>query len=206
MTFSPSTVVCVTRLIGQSNVQSNTMLVGLHDRRGLSSGDHMRNAVAASWPFAVYCGRDGAGLRARICSSVMRPAAKSSRRLRGTSEPLPPLGGRQLERALRGIDGRVRELIVTVDRRRAADRDALEITRVRIVSVRMSVDVDVPAGHELLRLPARAPDQRGRAHLAAHLQRLAVGVDGLEIQIRMRIDELELRQRARVVLEFLHLK
>ena len=35
---------------------------------------------------------DGAGLRARICSSVMRPAEKSSRRLRGTSEPLPPLG------------------------------------------------------------------------------------------------------------------
>src|SRR6185295_10146976 len=81
------------RLIGQSNVQSKTTLVGLHDRRGLSSGDHMRNAVAASWPFAVYDGRDGAGLRARICSSVMRPAAKSSRTLRGTSEPLPPLGG-----------------------------------------------------------------------------------------------------------------
>src|SRR5690348_10765254 len=93
MTFSPATVVCVMRLIGQSKVQSKMMLVGLHDKRGLSSVDHMRNAFDVSSPFAVYCGRDGAGLRARICSSVIFPAAKSSRRLRGTSEPLPPLGG-----------------------------------------------------------------------------------------------------------------
>ena len=76
----------------------------------------------------------------------------------------------------------------------------------RVVAVRVSVDVDVPARHELLRFPSRAPDQRRRAHLAAHLERLAVGVDGLEVQVRMRVDELELRQRARVVLEFLHLK
>jgi hypothetical protein len=100
----------------------------------------------------------------------------------------------------------VRELIVAVDRRRAADRDALEIARLRIVAVRVSVNVDVPARHELLGLPSRAPDQRGRAHLTAHLERLAVGIHRLEVQVRMRIDELELRQRARVVLELLHLE
>jgi hypothetical protein len=48
MTFSPSTVVCVMRLTGQSNVQSKTILVGLQDKRGLSSTDHIRNPVAAS--------------------------------------------------------------------------------------------------------------------------------------------------------------
>ena len=48
ITFSPSAVVCVMRLTGQSNVQSKTMLVGLHESRGLSSGDHIRNAVAAA--------------------------------------------------------------------------------------------------------------------------------------------------------------
>src|SRR5262245_4484579 len=71
------------RLTGQSNVQSKTIDVGLHDRRGLSSVDHIRNAVAASWPRAVYCGREGAGLRARISSIVILPAAKCARPLRG---------------------------------------------------------------------------------------------------------------------------
>ena len=116
------------------------------------------------------------------------------------------LARRQAQRPLRRVHGRVRELIVAVDGRGAADRDALEIAGLRVVAVRVRVDVDVPARHELLRLPPRALDQRGRAHLAAHLERLAVGVDGLEVQIRMRIDELELRQRARVVLELLHLE
>jgi hypothetical protein len=100
----------------------------------------------------------------------------------------------------------VRKLIVAVDRRRAADRNALEVARLRVVAVRVSVDVDVAPRHELVRLPARALDQRRGAHLAAHLERLAFGIDRLEIEIRMRIHQLELRQRARVILEFLHLE
>src|SRR5215471_6305542 len=93
ITFSAPAVVCVIRLIGQSKVQSKMMLVGLHERRGLSSGDHILNAFAAVSPASVYCGRAGAGLRARICSMVMSPFAYASRRLFGTRSPRPPLGG-----------------------------------------------------------------------------------------------------------------
>src|SRR6185295_17123564 len=93
ITFSPSRVACVIRLIGQSNVQSRMMLVGLHWRRGLSSGDHIRNAFEAASPSAVYCGLAAGGLRARICSIVISPFAYASRTLFGTMSPRPPLGG-----------------------------------------------------------------------------------------------------------------
>ena len=75
-----------------------------------------------------------------------------------------------------------------------------------IVAVRMGMHLDVPAGHELMNIPTRALDQRRRAHLAAHGERLSIGADGVEVEVAVRIHEIELGQRARVVLEFLHLK
>jgi hypothetical protein len=38
---------------------------------------------------------------------------------------------------------------------------------------------------------ARAPQQRGCAHLAPHSDRVAVGASNLEIQVRVRIHEVD---------------
>ena len=57
-------------------------------------------------------------------------------------------------------------------------------------------NLGVRALDEHLRGPARAAQQRRRAHLAAHRDRVAVRIDDVEVQIRMRIDEIDARDRA----------
>ncbi len=76
----------------------------------------------------------------------------------------------------------------------------------RIVAVRVGMHVDAPARHELVHLPTRTLDQRRRAHLTTHRQRLAVRIDGVEVEIGVRIDELELRERPGVIRELIHLE
>src|SRR6185436_17397873 len=52
------------------------------------------------------------------------------------------------------------------------------------------------ARHEHLGRPARAAQHRGRAHLALHRDGGAVRVDRIEVDVGMRVDEVEARQRA----------
>src|SRR6185369_8502620 len=93
MTFSPPTVFCWKRLIGQSAVQSRMKLVGLQLNHGLSFGSRLLKLLDAFSPSAVYTGLTRGGCVACTCCSVILPAAKSFDMLRGIIEPLPPLGG-----------------------------------------------------------------------------------------------------------------
>src|SRR3990172_5898209 len=74
----------------------------------------------------------------------------------------------------------------------------------RIVAMRMPQDLDVRAGNEHLDRPARTLDQRCRPHLAAHGERLAVGIDGVEQHVGMWIDELHPGQRPGVFDHLVH--
>ena len=83
------------------------------------------------------------------------------------------------------------ELIVAIALRRAADRNVLEITRRGIVAVPEAEDRRFGARDEHLLGPAGAAQQSGRTHLAPHREGLAVGADDVEVQIRVRIDEVD---------------
>ena len=62
--------------------------------------------------------------------------------------------------------------------------------------MRVARDDDVLARHEHLRGPARAAQHGRRAHLAAHRLHLAVGRHRVEVEIGVRVDEVDARQRA----------
>ena len=83
------------------------------------------------------------------------------------------------------------DLIVAIALRRAADRDVLEITRRGIVAVPEAENRRFRTRDEHLFGPARAAQQRRRTHLAPHREGLAVGADDVEVQIRVRIDEVD---------------
>jgi hypothetical protein len=74
----------------------------------------------------------------------------------------------------------------------------------RIVAVRMTVHFDILTRRKLIQVPAGAPQARRRTHFTAHLQHLAVGVDGFEVKIRMRIDKFELLERPRPIGDLVH--
>src|SRR6186713_626310 len=93
ITFSPLTVFCSNRLIGQSAVQSRMKLVGLQANQGLSFGERLLKLLAAFSPSAVYTALGRGGCVACTCCNVILPAAKSGDMLFGIIEPLPPLGG-----------------------------------------------------------------------------------------------------------------
>src|SRR5689334_5256517 len=93
MTFSPPTVFCWKRVMGQSAVQSRMMLVGLQLNQGLSCGELRLKLSAAFLPSAVYTTFGRGGCVAWICSIVILPAANAADWLFGIIEPLPPLGG-----------------------------------------------------------------------------------------------------------------
>ena len=107
------------------------------------------------------------------------------------------LAVRQPERSFRAIDGLgVAQLLIALERRLVAKRQRVHGARSRIVAMRAARHLDGRAPDEHLRRPARAPERRGRPHLAFHRDDLAVGSDDIEIDIRMRVDEVEPRQPA----------
>ena len=101
-----------------------------------------------------------------------------------------PFGSRN-GRFVRLTGFRVAQLLIALERRRIAKRHRLHGARSRIVAMRVARNLDGRARHEHLRRPARAPEHRGRPHLAFHRDDLTVVTDDIEIDIRMRVDEVE---------------
>ena len=62
--------------------------------------------------------------------------------------------------------------------------------------MRPADDLYRDARHEHVGRPARTAQHRGRAHLTLHRDDRAIGVDGIEMDIGMGIDEVETGQRA----------
>jgi hypothetical protein len=107
-----------------------------------------------------------------------------------------PFGSRK--GSFRAIDGfRFAQLLVALERRLIAKRQRLHSARRRIFAMRVARNLDGHARLEHIRRPARASECRGRPHLAFHREDLAVVTNDIEIDIRMRIDEVEPRQLAR---------
>ena len=57
--------------------------------------------------------------------------------------------------------------------------------------MRVARDGDVLARREHLRRPTRAAQHRRGAHLAAHLRDLAVLARRIEVEVRVRVDEVD---------------
>ena len=84
---------CVMRFTAPSNTQSKMMLVGRQRRRGLSSGDHIRNASASALPRSVYV--TGRGPQPDGGTSAHRELTRFHGRdqLLAPACPPPPPGG-----------------------------------------------------------------------------------------------------------------
>ncbi len=108
------------------------------------------------------------------------------------------LPSRLSRRPARQIDFRGHfELRVAVQARAVADLDVLEVARARIVAVAEAEHRSLCADREHLGRPPGAAQQRGRAHLAVHGDLSARGVHDVEVQIRMRVHEVDASDHAR---------
>jgi hypothetical protein len=72
--------------------------------------------------------------------------------------------------------------------------------------MRVPVDLDARADLEHFLGPAGSLQQRGRAHLAAHVQLLALGIDRVDLHVGVRIDEVHLGEGSGQVQRQVHLE
>ena len=193
----------------------------LAGERGISDVGRLRSASAAARPAAVNV-TGGGNQPAGPAGIGSLPALIAAAWLIGTSPARPPGGiartccscaqsparfglpfGSRKGRFVRSTDSRRS----TADSARASahcQRHRLHSARSRILAMRVARNLDGRARHEHLRRPAGASEHRGRPHLAFHRDDLTVAADDIEIDIRMRVDEVEPCQPALELAFFLN--
>ena len=113
----------------------------------------------------------------------------------------------QAQRALRGIDGRLRlELIVAIELGRIADLEVFDVAGVGIRAMRTTLDLHVRARLEHLGGPTGTHEQRGRTHFAPHVRLLAVLVDHVDLHVGVRVDQVHLGEGSGPLLQDVHLE
>ena len=118
-----------------------------------------------------------------------------------------PVGRRSLARRVRDDDrsphlanrtfGRLHVLAVPIHVAAVVELDGVEIARGGVDLVGRRLDGDLLADRKQLLRPARPAQDVHRAHLAAMVRHLAVRLRDVEVEPRVRIDQLHARELAR---------
>ena len=102
---------------------------------------------------------------------------------------------RALRRGKRSRRCAFRELPISIDALAVSEHDRVEITRRRVPAVRRSFEGQLLALLEHLGAPTRPSQHRRGAHLAAILRDLPIGSGNLEVDPRVRVDQIQSGKR-----------